>query len=290
MSIIDATVCGFLKIGVYSALTDESLLPTLVKETAEKRNEYVSRIIKQQIDFIQSQFSVEIKYKTFVDCYKKIVPHIQSIGKRNVTIKNEILNTFSLENWGKLSADERQLHRLIECEYKGFLQDTKWKATMSLFVQGIPKAARQLISKAEQFGLIVHNAKVKQARLTAKKEIKNLDIQFQNNFNIKFSEVALTKQSPSGDKKKIKEALKLAIKDIESQRTFGSNISLATRNKNRLSECFESKVNAIQRTETNYMEVSSGKKRSYDHTGSLENFVWQSESCLREVNNYPDGT
>ena len=139
---------------------------------------------------------------------------------------------------------------------------------MSLFIKGIPKAAWQLISKAEQFGLKVQDAKVKQAKLTAKMEIKKLDIQFQKDFNIKFSEVACSNQSPSEDKKKIKEALKLAIKYIENQkaetsvlRTFGSNVSLATRNKNRLNECFETKINAVDRTEKNYMEVSSGKKR-----------------------------
>ena len=98
----------------------------------------------------------------------------------------------------------------------------------------------------------------------------------------------LSQRSPlSQDKKKVKEALKLAIKDIENQkaetsvvRAFGSNVSLATRNKNRLTECFEPKVNAIQRTEKKYKEVSNGKKRSHDHTGPLENFVWEAESCL----------
>ena len=139
---------------------------------------------------------------------------------------------------------------------------------MSLFVQGIPKAACQLISKAEQFGLKIQDDKVKEAKLSAKRENKKLDIQFQNDYNIKFSEVAFSNKSPlSQDKKKVKEALKLAIKDIENQkaetsvlRAFGSNVSLATRNKNRLTECFEPKVNAIQRTEKIYKEVSNGKK------------------------------
>ena len=66
---------------------------------------------------------------------------------------------------------------------------------------------------------------------------------------------------------KVKEALKLAIKDIENQkaetsvlRAFGSNVSLATWNKNRLTECFEPKVNAIQRTEKNIKRYQMGKK------------------------------
>ena len=134
----------------------------------------MSRIIKQQLEFIQSKFPIEIKHQTFVDNYKKdrfpythTFVYIQSIGKNNVSNKNEILNTFSLQNWGKLSAGGRQFHKIVEC--KGCLQDTKWKATMSLFVQEIPKAARQLISKAEQFGLKVQDAKVKEAKLAAKK-------------------------------------------------------------------------------------------------------------------------
>ena len=73
-------------------------------------------------------------------------------------------------------------------------------------------------------------------------------------------------------------------------RTFGSNVSLATRNKNRLAECFEMKADAIIRTEKKYMDLSSGEKRPHDHTGPLENFVWQEEACISEVNNYPDGT
>ena len=68
------------------------------------------------------------------------------------------------------------------------------------------------------------------------------------------------------------------MKDIENHkaetsvlRTFGSNVSLATRNKNRLIECFEMKANAIIiRTEKKYMDLSSGEKRPHDHTGPLE--------------------
>ena len=80
---------------VYSVLTDESLLPVLVKRSEEKPNEFISRKIKQQLDFLHDKFSVEINYKTFVDHYKKIVPHIQTIGKTKVVDKNEILNIFS---------------------------------------------------------------------------------------------------------------------------------------------------------------------------------------------------
>ena len=68
------------------------------------------------------------------------------------------------------------------------------------------------------------------------------------------------------------------MKDIENQkvetsvvRTFGSNVSLSTRNKNCLIECFETKVNAIICTEMKYMDFSSGEKRFHDHTGPLKN-------------------
>ena len=76
MSLIDATTCLFVKVGVYSVLTDESLLPVLVKRPEEKPIEFILRKIKQQLDILHDKFSVEIKYKTFVDHYKKIVAHI----------------------------------------------------------------------------------------------------------------------------------------------------------------------------------------------------------------------
>ena len=70
------------------------------------------------------------------------------------------------------------------------------------------------------------------------------------------------------------------MKDIENQkaetsvvRTFGSNVLLSTRNKNRLTECFETKANAIIRTEKKYMDFSSGEKRPHDHTGPLKNVI-----------------
>ena len=146
MSLIDST-CAFVKVGVYSVL---SLLPVLVKRSKEKPNEFISRKIKQQLDFLHDKFSVEIKYKTFVDHYKKIFPHIQSIGKSKVADKNEILNVFSLENWEKLCPGDRKFHTIVEC--KGCLHNIQWKAIVSLFVQGIPKASRQLGSKAEKCG------------------------------------------------------------------------------------------------------------------------------------------
>ena len=74
------------------------------------------RKIKQQLDFLHDKFSIEINYKTFVDHYKKIVPHIQTIGKTKVADKNEILNSFSLENWEKLCCDERKCHTIVECK------------------------------------------------------------------------------------------------------------------------------------------------------------------------------
>ena len=114
MALIDATTCAFVK--VYSVLTDESLLPVLVKRSEEKPNEFISRKIKQQLDFLHDKFSIEINYKTFVDHYKKIVPHIQTIGKTKVADKNEILNVFSLENWEKLCSGERKCHIIVECK------------------------------------------------------------------------------------------------------------------------------------------------------------------------------
>ena len=98
MSLIDATTCAFVKVSVYSVLTDESLLPVLVKRPEKKPNEFISRKIKQQLYFLHDKFSVEIKYKTFVDHYKRILPRIQNINKSKVADKNEILNVFSLEN------------------------------------------------------------------------------------------------------------------------------------------------------------------------------------------------
>ena len=71
-----------------------------------------------------------------------------------------------------------------------------------------------------------------------------------------------------------KVALEIPMKDIENQkaetsvlRTFGSNVSLATRNKNCLDKCFEMKADAIICTEKKYMDLSSGEKRLHDHTG-----------------------
>ena len=146
MTLIDATICAFVKDGVYSVLTDESLFPVLGNRSEEKPNEFISRKIKQQLDFLH-KFSTEINYKTFVGHYKKIVPHIQTIGKTKVAEKIEILNVFSLENWEKLCSGERKCHTTVEC--KGCLHNIQWKSIMSLFVQGTPKASHQLVSKAE---------------------------------------------------------------------------------------------------------------------------------------------
>ena len=244
---------------------------------------------------MHDKFSVEIKYKTFVDHYKKIVPHIQSIGKSKVADKNEILNVFSLENWEKLCPGDRKCHTIVEC--KGCLHNIQWEAIMSLFVQGIPKAFCQLVSKAERFGLKLQAPRINQAKLVAKKIIKDLDNNFQINFKIKLSEIVLSQLSHSEEKKKIKGALEIAMKAIENQkaetsvlRTFGSNVLLAIRNKNHLTECFEMKANAIICTEKNFMDLSFGEKRPHGHTGPSENFLWQEEACISEVNNFPDGT
>ena len=88
---------------------------------------------------------------------------------------------------------------------------------MTLFVQGIPKASRQLLSKAEKFGLKLQTPGVQQAKLISKKVIKDLDNTLQNNFKIKLSEIVLSELSHSEEKKKIKGALKI-LKILNSRR------------------------------------------------------------------------
>ena len=75
---------------------------------------------------------------------------------------------------------------------------------MSLFVHGIPKASRQLVNKAEKFGLKLQAPRAsKQAKLVAKKIIKDLDNNFQSNFKIKFSEIVLSQLSHSEEQKEM---------------------------------------------------------------------------------------
>ena len=92
------------------------------------------------------------------------------------------------------------------------MKDKIYKSTLSLFVQGIRSKA--LKKKAEEiWPKPARIAKVKGAQATdhANKIIKKLNIEFQKDYNIKFSEIVHTKEN-------CKDSLKVAIKDIEKQK------------------------------------------------------------------------
>ena len=289
------TMCGFFRVGVYQILNDYdntyvNTKDIIIREPLQNRKGYDSTLLHKRFDVVVKEFTnsvLDVDYEVFVNTCQKVTQLIQTIGKNSANDRRKIMDVFSLKNWRDFTVEEQNKHSLYLCD--GCMKDKLFKSTLSLFVQAI--RSKVLKKKAENiWSKPARIAKVKAAQATdhANKIIKKLNTEFQKDYNIKFSEIVHTNEN-------CKDSLKVAMKDIEKQkaetsvlRTFGSNISLATRTKNIKHECFETKADAIKRTEREALDLSSGKRKQHCHV-KLENIEWMAEECINEVINYPDG-
>ena len=108
MSITDSLTCGFLKVGVYSILTEPH---NVKKEDKETKKVFTGRVLTYQYERYQKNFPMfEISYKKFTDNFPKIIGVVRNLGKRYMLSKKKLLDKFSLKQWEKLSGDERSEH------------------------------------------------------------------------------------------------------------------------------------------------------------------------------------
>ena len=223
-------MCGFFRVGVYQILNDYDSIyvntkDIIIRKPSQNLKEYNSTLLHRRFDVVVKEFTNSVlDYEVFVKRCQKVTELIQTIGKNSVDDRREIMVVFSLNKWRDITMEEQNKHSLYLCE--GCMKDKLFKSTLSLFVQGI--RCKVLKNKAEKiWPKPARIAKVKGAEATdhANKIIKKLNIEFQKDYNIKFSEIVHTSEN-------CKDSLKVAMKDIEKQkaetsvlRTFGSNIS-----------------------------------------------------------------
>ena len=83
----------------------------------------------------------------------------------------------------------------------------------------------------------------------------------------------------------IKHKVEIRKKETAVTRVFGTEISLAKRNKVRLLESFETIPECNERTYRNFQKIQEGKKRKKDHIGNNTN-TWDKQGCLAMVQAY----
>ena len=109
--------CGFAKVAVFNILSTKLDLP---KDEAEKSNEYKRKVLKvkcnQYITHFNKIDTFNVEYRQFVQSFKKIIPNIKSLGKRYRHKKQEILTTFSKNEWDSLSYEVKKRHSLTDCD------------------------------------------------------------------------------------------------------------------------------------------------------------------------------
>ena len=64
-----------------------------------------------------------VSYKQFSQNFPKIVKYFEKLSTRKSSLKNEFLETFSLETWTNLNINEKHKHALQNC--KGCLRTSK---------------------------------------------------------------------------------------------------------------------------------------------------------------------
>ena len=114
MSLKDSLSYGFAKAAVFNILSTKLDLP---KDEEEKSNEYKGKVLKvkynQYITYFNETDTFNVKYRQFVQSFKKITPNIKSLEKGTDIKKQEILTTFSKNQWDSL---RKKRHSLTDCD------------------------------------------------------------------------------------------------------------------------------------------------------------------------------
>ena len=85
-----------------------------------------------------------------------------------------------------------------------------------------------------------------------------------------------------------KKAVENHKKETAFLRTFGTELSVAKRNKIRMTEYFETSEQCKERTFKDMEKIESGKTRQKNHV-VLHILPWNEEECLEMVRSYPEG-
>ena len=126
MSVIDPLSCGFVKVAAYSVLSQRY---NVKKSPDESKKDCKSRLLQVQFQKYNEYFQIDqytdlgVTYKQFVNNFPKIICTIKNINKRNNSLKTELLDVFSLQNWSSLNEDKKLQHSLTNCQ--GCFKNTK---------------------------------------------------------------------------------------------------------------------------------------------------------------------
>ena len=208
MTITDPLTCGFAKVAGFKILTEEH---NLKKEASETPKLFQGRINKFQYEKYKQYFSNNdqfmVNYKVFTDKFRNIVQSFYQLkGNKQIQIKDDILHTFSKENWDELSNKKKAEHSYIDCN--GCLKDAKLKAVQAKF----PVKSIRLKAKATKAGLY----KERILSDITNQIVNNANTYFQENHKTSFVKQA-KKHVESFKEIDQTKFTKQVVKDIESQ-------------------------------------------------------------------------
>ena len=147
MSLLDPLSCGFAKVAAFNILTTNDFS----RLAGENYKEYQSRELQFQYEKYLTYFTningFNVTYKQFRQNFKKIIQKIKGLEKRHMTIKNELLETFSETAWRSLSFNEKKVHSLENC------YGCQNKSNYRLMLSKIPIKSKSSMQKAAKAGL-----------------------------------------------------------------------------------------------------------------------------------------
>ena len=203
MSIIDPLSCGFAKVCCYNIFTK---IKNRSRESIGNPKHNQSQVLKERYQLFLEQFPGEIygavKYTSFSNTFKKIVPHLQSLGKKHPDKKNLLFDIFSSEKWSDLGERKKQ-HKIFDCS--ACLKNPSWKNALAM----LPCKSRIHKNKAIKKGLIESSV----LKDRTKEVFNKLNQEFKCEYNTSFSTYAkdyLHTNKPA-------DIVKMAKKNIEEQ-------------------------------------------------------------------------
>ena len=128
------------------------------KSPDESKKDCKSRLLQVQFQKYNEYFQIDqytdlgVTYKQFVNNFPKIICTIKNINKRNNSLKTELLDVFSLQNWSSLNEDKKLQHSLTNCQ--GCFKDKKYKNVLAK----LPLRGRTFAQKAHKSGLLKERA------------------------------------------------------------------------------------------------------------------------------------
>ena len=286
---INPTYCGFAKVLLHLTRLN---IPFQQKDNADEvtADLTTSEKLERFLNFFQHRDEFNVDIRTFRNGMTKLKDKINKLSKYKAADKQFFFETFSPLNYTKMDNTIKFKHSLKYCQ--GCL--TQFPSELAMFSE---LSVEQLKELGNPFTI----TKTKKPKEAAYSAVKQLNLMFEETYNTTFTDVIkkvpeielANKRSCLEQKQKSRKMMKNIINSLNTdlastsvERCLGTRQSFKSRQKERLIRSFETYDEAEKRTKTRLDKENTGIVKKKDHTGKVNNILWDTNALVTDINKH----